>query len=146
MKTLTPDDVALATERIITEQEKLSAQKGEPFSGVPANKLIAELGNRIGPEYSAINVHFKLTREDINALANSRFYKRTGQKILMGAGIIILVLLLLTNQLRIIPPVGYYIAVAVVALGFVTLYGKKQREYKRELAKGIPGGNLDLGE
>jgi hypothetical protein len=146
MNTITPEDVANISQKVIEEREKLADAKGEEFTGVPVNVLLNELTNRLNSKDSAIVVHFKLTKDDINAAMNNRFFKVTGQKLLMGAIIIILALLAMVKYIPAFPPVVYYVGVIIVGGGLAVLYSRKQKAFKRQLAKGSPVKNLRLGE
>lgn len=147
MKTITPDDVALASQTIIEEREKLAEMTGEPFDGVPMNELLGELDKRLDPQASAVVVHFKLTRDDVNVVMNNRFFRSTGQKLLMGAAIIILLLLMAVKYVPAFPAMAYYIGAVVVGGVFVMVYSRKQRAYKKQLSKGSPAiKKLNLGD
>jgi hypothetical protein len=145
-KTITPDEIALLSQKIIEEREKLSDITGEAFNGVSVETLLSELSKKLDPKDSAIVVHFKLSKDDINAAMNNRFFKATGQKLLMGAIIIILALLMMVKYIPAFPAIIYYLAVIVVGGGLAVLYSKKQRAFKRALAKGSAVKNLHLGE
>lgn len=146
-KTITLDELQTASQKVIEEQERLAELSGKQFSGMEVGALVEELGKRFDPKDSAVIVHFKLTKDDINAAMNNRFYRGTGQKLLMGAAIIILALLLAAKYVPQFPTMAYYIGVVVVAGVFVLLYSRKQKAFKRHLSKGSPAiQKMRLGE
>ncbi len=80
---------------------------------------------------------------DIDAVANSRFFKKSGQRYLMLLAIVIMGLAILTIGIPLLsipplitPPI-YYILVAIAAVIFVYVYGKRQRQAKKELREVI---------
>jgi Ca2+/Na+ antiporter len=79
----------------------------------------------------------KFEKDDINAVANSRFFRKSGQRYLMLLAIVIMGLAIVTNTLQLIPYPVYYGAIVVSAIVFVYFYAKRQREVRKELWKSI---------
>lgn len=148
-KTITPQQLEGIAESIIIEKERLAERKREDFNGISKKDFLSELTQRIGDDDSFVKYHLKLNTQDINAVANRRFFDEIGQKLLMGTAVIILFLILLMRLLPGMPLAVYYFliaAVAVVLVGFIFIYRRKQVKFKKEFAKTVPGGKLELGK
>ena len=145
MKTaITRDYLENAIGDILEEKEKQADSAKLPFDGVRQADLVQELNQRIGTADWVIKKEqpFKFTKRDIDAIANSRFYRKSGMKILMLWAIAILVLLQAIVWFPFLPIYIYYAMLCVATVGFVGLYNKKQRESRRELWKGIRGDGI----
>jgi len=144
MKTITPQQLEGILEVIISDKEKMAKSLKEHFVGVAQDDVLAEIRKRLGNEWVLKKEQpIKFTKEDINAVANSRFYRKTGIKLLMLLAISILGLAMLTTTLRLLSPYLYYGLTAVVALVFFYVYGKKQRKSRNELWQGIEGDGAE---
>jgi hypothetical protein len=146
---MTPQQLEGITESIIAEKERAAERKREDFVGIPKKDFLMELSQRIDDECSFVKVHLKLNSQDINAVANRRFFDEIGQKLLMGTAVIILALILLLKILPGMPLSVYYVLIATIAVilgGFIVIYRRKQLKFKREFAKTVPGGKLELGK
>ena len=128
-------------EAALLEKERMAKRLKVPFEGLTANDLMAEIDKRVGTSDWRVNngITPKLGTEDINAVANSRFYRKTGLKLLMAFGIVIMGLALITRTWNILPVYLYYGLNLGAAVIFVYVYGKKQRETRKELWQGIDG-------
>lgn len=139
MKTITVQTLCSTIESILKEQEKLSQMQGQKFIGISEFNLITELDNKLGREWALkSDSPIKFTKQDIAAVANSRFIRGTGSRILMQLAIAILGLALL-YQFRVLPYLIYISLCGVVAFGFFWYFTKKQAEAKKSFWKGIDG-------
>lgn len=146
MKYVNPQQLDGMIESIIVDEEKQAKSANVTFTGVSHNKLSSELQRRFGGDWILKKEHpIKFTKQDINAVANARFYKKTGIRILMLWLIVVLALLQSIQWIPIGAIYIYYAICAIVTIGFVYIYGKKQRESRRELWKGIEGDGLEGG-
>lgn len=84
----------------------------------------------------------KFDKHDINAVANGRFFRKSGQKLLMLMAIIILGLAMVVNYTP-VPTYLYYGAIAVVGIVFFYMYAKKQAIARKELWDQINGNGRE---
>ena len=122
---------------ILKEREKQIEKLGQPFDGLTADDLSREVENIIGGKWKIKREQsVKFSKADINAVAGARFFKETGQRILMVVAIIILGL---SVVVRYIPSMTslyyniYYTIVGIVALVFIYVYSRKQSKVRKEL-------------
>jgi hypothetical protein len=140
MKTITAQQLEGVIENIIHDKEEQAKLRKETFTGITENEVIDGIVKRLGVDWVLVKEPpLKLSKDDLNAVANSRFYRKTGGKLLMGLAIIVLGLAILTLTVPLIPPKIYYVVITLVAVGFVYMYSKKQREARKELWTGIEG-------
>ncbi len=139
MKTITEGQLESVIENIMSDKEKQAEVTGIPFIGVSQDEVISEILKRIGSDW-VVNKDepFRLSREDAATIANSRFYRKSGIKLIMGLAIYVLTIAILTMTAKFINPYIYYILCGVGAVGFVYLYSKKQKDYRAELKKRYP--------
>jgi len=70
----------------------------------------------------------KLGKSDINAIANSRYFKKTGMKLVVGMIAIMVVMYALVTWVSVIPPYIFYIVMGVSVFGLIILYDRGQRK------------------
>lgn len=136
--------------KVVTAQELESdindILEGES-EGITPDCLIERLSIRYGDAWLAKKQEsFKFTNEDINAVANSRYYKKSGLKLLMGWGIIILALFQLMQWFPVIPYQYYYAAMCISIVVFMYMYAKGQRKNRKELWSLIGSGSSNGGD
>ncbi len=138
MNTITAQNFADIIENIVADGEKLAELQRQPFVGVNNNEVLAELSQRLGNSWIITKTPpVNFSKDDIDAVANHRFYKRSGQKLLMLWALIILALLQLVVWLPIINNYTYYGISFIVTLWFVAYYSRKQNKVRNELRKEI---------
>jgi hypothetical protein len=76
-------------------------------------------------------------KHDIAAVANARYFKRGGIKLLLIWAAVTLVIVMITNYTGIIPVSIAYILLFIEAIVFVYLYSKKQTEMRVKLWENI---------
>jgi hypothetical protein len=123
-------------EDILHDKEELAKQKREQFVGVPENEVLAEIGKRLGNNWLLKKTPPHITDEDFKSMASGRFYRGGGIKILGGWMILILALLQLGVWFPFFQPYNYILC-GLATVGFVIIYGKKQKEayqmFRRDL-------------
>lgn len=85
----------------------------------------------------------RFDKNDISAVANSRFFRRAGLKMLMIFAVIMLAIVSITNYVSIVPVFAGYGALSVCSLIFVYLYGKKQTEIRVKLWENIERSRIE---
>lgn len=144
MKTVTPSQLVNTLEDIVVEREKRAKSVGQSFEGVTPEQLIEELTLHIGDDWSVKkDSPVRFTKEDINAVANSRFYRKSGIKILLIWAIILLAILTAMSWFPAVHLYIYYGLLLATVLGFVWYYGKRQRASRKELWEGIEGDGIE---
>lgn len=119
---------------IIAEKQKIAEKQHEIFMGVSQDDLMDEVAVKVGGKFVVKREQpVKFSKSDINAVANNRFYRKTGLKLLMGAVIILLGLSMLTNNFQVINPYVYYGLCGITAIVFVYVYSSKQAKARKEL-------------
>lgn len=145
MKIITEQHFSNLVDGVIREKEKLAEKQHEVFTGVSQDDLIDEVAVKVGGKFMVKRENpVRFSKDDINAVANNRFYRKTGLKILMGAIIILLALSMLVNYLQVIHPYVYYGLCGVTAIVFVYIYSSKQAKARKELWREI--GREEIGE
>jgi hypothetical protein len=133
MKVVTKDQFEGIFESIFDDREEQAKLLGQSFNGLLLNDVLTELSTKLGIEcVIQKNPPRGLTKEDIKSVADGRFYRKTGIKILLWTVIILLMLSMCTTTFRLIPLVVYYGLCGVLAFGFTFIYGKKQAKARRE--------------
>lgn len=136
MKTVTQQNIEALVETIIKDRDN--------GNGVARDVVVSEIDKRLGTDWVIKKVQpVKFTKDDINAVANSRFYRKTGVKYLMLLAIVVLGLATLTRTFQWLPQVAYYALNALVAVVFVYFYSTKQRVVRKELWHGIEGDGIN---
>jgi hypothetical protein len=79
----------------------------------------------------------KFDKNDISAVANSRFFRKAGLRILLGWALVLFIVTALYNFLNIMPSALAYILISVSSIVAVYLYGKKQTEVRVKLWENI---------
>jgi len=144
MKYITPQQYERVCDSILEDAKKRAKELKQEFHGISSTELIDAVNHKIGEEWVMRKEEsVKFTPDDINAVANSRFYKKTGLKILMLWVIIVLVISQLAAWFPTAPVAIYYAAYSIVTVISVYLYAKKQRDARRELWKGIEGDSIE---
>ena len=138
MKAITERQLYDIIADILNKEEKKSEKAGIPFTGLANEDLNALIEERVGGEWVLKKEQaFKLTKSDINAIANNRYYRRTGVKILMGAVIILLALSIMANNLQFLPPAVFYGLCGASAIALVYLYSSGQAKTRKSLWRAI---------
>lgn len=147
MRSITLLQLEWLMEEVLSSQERLAQKRKEVFRGVPFDVLLKEINDRMGGnEWMVKNKPPSLTKEDFTAVSNTRFFKKTGVKLLMLLGMVFLGGAIIVQNFPIVHPYIYYTVVAIASVVFVYLYGKKQAMARRELWKGIEGDNSKESE
>ena len=142
MKVISTEQLSSLMESIILDKEQQAKViPGQKFRGISSGDLFQQIREKLGTDWAVRKVNIKLTKEDLNSVANSRFYRKTGLKLLMIVAIVMLGLATLTATFHFIPPVVYYVLCGLAAIAFVFVFSKKQSEARRELWKGFLGEN-----
>jgi len=144
MKTVSYQQFQDVSEDILADLETKAKAEKKEFDGVSREDYIAELNKRLGTDWVLKEDEpFKFSKDDINAIANSRFYKKVGLKILLLWAVVILVLLQLVSWFPAIPIYVYWIGCALATMGFIYWYNKRQKEFRQEMWKGIRGDGIE---
>ena len=77
----------------------------------------------------------KLGKRDISAIANSRYFSKTGMKLVIGMIAIMVLMYMLVTWVRGIPPFIFYIVMAVAVLALMYVYDRGQRKLFRKYWK-----------
>lgn len=142
MKEITPQQIENVIEHIIHDKEESNKVKKMPFVGVSQDELFNELGNRLGKGWVAKKeLPVKFTKADISAVANNRFYRKTGIKMLMAWALIIMAFALATLTYHVIPLFLYYGISIVVTVIIILLYSRKQKVVREELKRAVYGSD-----
>ncbi len=142
MKSITAQHLEGVIEQIMHDREELAKIKQEQFTGVTQDEVLTELKKRLGVNWILKKeVNVKFTKDDIAAVANSRFYRKSGMKMLMAWAIIILAFAMFTMTLQFIPLYAYYGLSILVTIGFIFFYSKKQKQARIELRQAVYGSD-----
>ena len=138
MKIITEQYYNNLVDAIIKEQEKQAEKLDQAFIGISQSELHNEIQKRIGEAWRLKrDKPVKFSKSDINSVANSRFYRKTGIKLLMILAIVILVNAIAVNNLHFFSVnVGYGIY-AVAAILFVFIYSRQQGKVRKQLWREI---------
>lgn len=148
MRVVTEEYLKSLVESIVRGRKKQSELKHQEFVGLTGEELVREINAQLGENWVVKEEDkVKFSKEDINAVANGRFYRRTGVKMVMA---LIIILLSLATAMKYIPNVtivGYnifYTLLGGIALAFIYIYSRKQSKVRKELWKQI--GRDDVKE
>lgn len=140
MKIITEQYFNSIVEGIIKEKEKQADQAKQPFIGLSSDELWGEIGRQLevqpGEKWMVKRQPMKFTKQDINAVASGRFYRKTGVQLLMA---LVIILLAMSVAVRYIPDITslgyniYYTLCGLVGLGFIYIYSRKQAKVRKEL-------------
>lgn len=137
MKTITEQYLNTLSVNIIKESEKQAELLGNSFNGLTGDQLYQAIKGHLGGEFIVKpEQQVKFSRYDINAVANSRFYRKSGQQLLMGLAIVVLLLVMAIRYIPNMTALGYNISYTVcgaIALVFVFVYSRKQSRARKEL-------------
>ncbi len=140
MKVISEQQLVTIIESIMRDKTQQAKRSGLPFNGISNSELFNEIGKRIEGDWSVERAtSLKLTKDDLNAVAINRFYRKTGLSLLMMFAIVVLGLATLTTTFNIIPVFVYYGLLVVCVVVFVFVFAKKQREAKRDFWDGVGG-------
>jgi hypothetical protein len=140
IKVVTPRQLDGTIGEILTEALKKAEIRQEVFNGMYGDDFLSALRSKLGEGWLLKkDAPVQFTKEDINAVAASRFFRSVGMTILMGWVIVIGSLAFLTTILPIIPPLVYYILNLGVTIIIFYVYVNKQRKLRKELWQGIDG-------
>ncbi len=127
MKIASVDQFNSLVEDIIEDRGKQAKVSGQPFLGVTKGEMLSEIDKRVENGLVFVKEHPKFTKEDVDAVAKSRFYRKTGIRMLMLLIIAILAVMILAT-FRVIAPYVYYGLCGLSAVVFLYIYARKQRE------------------
>ena len=142
MKAITISQLESALSHILHDKEEQAKVTRTMFIGVTAKDALAELERRMGNDWVLKkDSPVKLNKDDIAALANSRFYKKTGQKLMLAWALVIAILSMMTMTVRVLPLSLYY-GIAIVITGvFLVIFTKKQRVVRKDLQQAVYGSD-----
>ena len=142
MKTVTVSQFEATISHVIHDREELAKLKQTPFNGVSADEVYTDLEKRLGKDWTLKKDNpVKLNEDDISALANSSFYKKTGQKLMMAWALIIAILAVFTMTVKVLPLSLYYGLAIVVTGVFLVIFSRKQRVVRNELRQAVYGSD-----
>ncbi len=142
MKIITVQQLDGVVEGILHDKEEVAKIRKEQFMGVSQDEIVVELNNRLGKNWMLKKEPpVKFTKEDIAAVANSRFYRKTGMKLLMAWAIVVLAFAMLTITVQLIPLFAYYSFGIATTIVFLYIYSKKQRQVRDELKQAVYGSD-----
>ena len=134
MKVITEQAYQNIVDTILKEKEKQSDGMGQKFQGISSVALQDAVTHFIGDTWVVRrDPKVKFTKSDINAVANSRFYKATGIKLLLALAAAILVVAVLVNTFEGFPVGLAYGLFAAEAIAFVWQYSKRQSKVRKQL-------------
>jgi hypothetical protein len=147
MKTVTVTQLESVISHIIHDTESLDKLKKQSFMGVRSDSVLVELDKRLGNDWMLVKDNpVKLDKDDIAALANSRFFKKMGQKLMMAWALIVVVLAMLTLTVKVLPLSLYY-GIAIVVTGiFLVIFSRKQRAEREGLSRAVYGSDKVIVE
>ncbi len=126
--------------QIIYDREELTKLKRQEFIGVTQDEVFLGIKKWLGESnWMLVKASPSFSKEDIDAVANNRFFRQTGAKLLMAWAIIILAFAIFTLTFRLIPLQVYYGLSIVVTIVFLYSYSKKQNKMRSELQKAVYG-------
>jgi hypothetical protein len=135
--------------KIVTVQQLEDIIESLPHDdkAVQGDDIVNTLRQKLGDGWSLTKTPpVKFTRDDINAVANSRFYRKSGLKLLMIATIVALGVYILMGVFPNVPIGIWYSAWGLGIVYFMFVYARKQRQARKELWKGIKGDGINGGE
>lgn len=138
---------------VIESKKREAKTKGIPFVGVPSKVLYDEMDKRLGTaDWMAVEDEvIRITKDDVNAMANGRFFRKAGLRMLMLWAIVVLGLATLNTRLNIFANTVYadaiyYVLESVATVVFMTFFAKGQRQVRRELRERFEAGGFNLGK
>lgn len=142
MKQVSVSQLETIASHILHDKEELAKLKHSQFVGVTSDEVLTELDKRLGNSWMLKKDNpVKLNDDDIAALANSRFYKKTGQKLMMAWALIVAILAVFTMTVKVLPLPLYY-AMAIVVTGvFLVIFSRKQKVVRNELRQAVYGSD-----
>ncbi len=147
MKAITEQHLSTVVSDIVNDKKKEAKVVGSTFMGVPKSVMYSELDKRLGIEWVAVEDNVvRITKDDVNAMANGRFFRKTGMRLLMILAIVVLGLATLNTTVRVLPNIAYYILEIGSVLGFMFVFSKKQRESRKELRMYFEQHGVNLGK
>lgn len=134
MKTITKRQYSDIVDDIIQDGKKRSAKTGKPFGGVVGDDLYRVVKQAVGDDFTVKeDESFKLSKADINAVANSRYYRSKGGFTLIVATFILVILLSIYQRATLMPPLIFFSLLAFVALGFIWIYSRGQSKIRKDV-------------
>lgn len=147
MKTITESELENTIAHIIYDSKERAKLRKEPFVGLIWNEVLVELQRKLGDDWALIEDRpVQLTKDDFSAVANSRFFRKTGGRLLIWLAAMILGLAVLTLTIPLIPPNVYYVVISIITISFFWYYSKKQREARRNLGAEFRKIGIDIGQ
>ena len=147
MKTVTKQHISALVDDILEAKKKEARAGGVSFVGIPRSVVYAELDRRLGADWVATeNDVLRITKDDVNAMANARFFRKVGMRLVMGFIIIVLGLYALNVRVQFVPDMVYYSLEAAAVVAFMFVFAKKQRESRKELRNEFEAHGVSLGK
>ncbi len=140
MKVIAPYNIEHMLQNIISEKVRQANKAQKQFRGVPSSEVFSDLNRMIGDEWVLVKPP-SLQPEDMKAVANSRFNRKVGIKLLMLLTIIMLGLATVTRTFPILPAWAFYSLLGISAFVILSIYTKKQRDAQKEMW--MTGGDFD---
>ena len=122
-------------DEILKEKQQHARNTNQSFVGVTNDELRSEVEKRLGSPWALEIRKVTLSVSDVNALAGARFYKETGQRLLMVLTIIILGLAVVVRWIPNMTALHYniyYVLCGAIALAFIYSYSHKQAKIRKE--------------
>ena len=142
MKVLTVPQLENEIEHIIHDEEELASKRNELFNGVSQEKIASELKRKLGENWVLKKEPpIKFTKEDIAAVANNRYFRKSGKMLLLAWAVIVMAFAIISFTFNLLPIGYYYILSGLVTMGFLYGYSKKQKRMREELIRTIYGND-----
>lgn len=142
MKAITASQLETTIGHILHDKESQAKVTQSMFIGVTAKEVSAEIEKRLGTDWILKkDSPVKLNKDDIAALANSRFFKKTGQKLMMGWALVVVILAMFTMTIKVIPLPVYYGSAILITGAFLVVFSQKQRAVRKELQQAVYGSD-----
>jgi len=149
MKTITERQYNELVDIILKEREKQAGKTSQPFNGVDCDELQRGITNRLGDSWRITSEQpMKFTKADISAVANARYFRKSGITLLMGLLIIMLLLSIAVKSFVVMIPLYYnlyYTVVGLIALAFIWVYSRGQSKIRKELWRQLGRGETKEG-
>ena len=139
-------------DEVVEEQKRVAKVRGITFLGVPRNVMYDELDKRLGSDWTTVEDEIvKITKDDVNAMANGRYFRKGGLRMLMLWAIVVLGLATLNTRLDILGntvygDAVYYVLESVATVIFMTYFARGQRKTRKELRSQFEAGGVNLGK
>lgn len=141
-KRITTQQFSDIIDHIMDDSHDVAKQHGTELVGITQGDMIEGIHKRLGDDWVLTrDPPVRFTKEDISAVANSRFYRKTGVKLMMAWAIVILAFAMVSLTFRLIPLSVYYGLSIAATIGFIFSYSKKQAKIREELKQAVYGSD-----